>query len=545
MSVQDAAFLHIENGNNPMHIGSVAVLEGPAPAYGDLVRLIAVQAAAGAPIPPEGAVRTGWSRTARLGRRPALPDPVPHSPHRGSAARRPGRAAQSRRPGVRADPRSGQAPVGDLDGGGAPARSLGGHLQGPSLHGGRRLGHRSAHGDVRCHRRGGSATAWRPSGPRHPSPEPSPSRPMAMVRTVADPLGRLRDISGGLRITAGPRTRLAEGAVLLRSLAEWSKRSATSLNGPIGPHRRWSWAEASLDDVKTVRHGLGGTVNDVVLAAITAGFRSLLLHRGEDVSNRVVRTLVPVSVRADSERGVYNNRVSGIFPGLPVSIADPGDRLNAIAAQLSMLKGSKQAVAGDALVKLAGFAPPMLLVAWRAARGPDTAACAPDGRPRTFPVRSIRSTSWAVAWSTRIRTFRSWEACASASRSSRTAGVSSSASPATTTRSPISTSSATASRRGCASWSPPPAVHRRTAPRRAQTADVTSARGRAPRSPRVRRRRCARERGNGRATAPGMAATFPRVGRGDPRSPRGRRHCVPCRDGCCRPRCSRAGARPC
>src|SRR5471030_1125421 len=43
MSVQDAAFLHIENGNNPMHIGSVAVLEGPAPAYGDLVRLIAAK----------------------------------------------------------------------------------------------------------------------------------------------------------------------------------------------------------------------------------------------------------------------------------------------------------------------------------------------------------------------------------------------------------------------------------------------------------------------------------------------------------------------
>ena len=43
MSVQDAAFLHIENANNPMHIGSVAVLEGPAPAYGDLVRLIAAK----------------------------------------------------------------------------------------------------------------------------------------------------------------------------------------------------------------------------------------------------------------------------------------------------------------------------------------------------------------------------------------------------------------------------------------------------------------------------------------------------------------------
>ena len=203
------------------------------------------------------------------------------------------------------------------------------------------------------------------SGAETWAPEPEPGTftlaARGVVSTIADPLARLRDFSGGLSVTAELRPRFAEAAVLLRSLAEWSRRSATSLNGPIGPHRRWSWAEASLEDVKTVRHGLGGTVNDVVLAAITAGFRSLLLHRDEDVSNRVVRTLVPVSVRSDSERGTYNNRVSGIFPGLPVSVAEPGERLNAIAAQLSMLKGSKQAVAGDALVKLAGFAPPMLL----------------------------------------------------------------------------------------------------------------------------------------------------------------------------------------
>ena len=196
-----------------------------------------------------------------------------------------------------------------------------------------------------------------------PPPEPGALTLAAhgVVRAVADPLGRVRDLSASMRMVTGPRTRLAEAAVLLRSLAEWGRRSATSLNGPIGPHRRWSWAEASLDDVRSIREGLGGTVNDVVLAAITAGFRALLVHRGEVVANRVVRTLVPVSVRGPAERGMLNNRVSGIFPGLPVSIEDPAERLGAITAQLSMLKGSRQAVAGDTLVKLAGFAPPMLL----------------------------------------------------------------------------------------------------------------------------------------------------------------------------------------
>jgi WS/DGAT/MGAT family acyltransferase len=113
--------------------------------------------------------------------------------------------------------------------------------------------------------------------------------------------------------------------------------------------------------VKEVRNALGGTVNDVVLAVITRGFRDLLLGRGADVEGKVVRTLVPVSVRSESERGVYNNRVSGLFPGLPVGIEDPAERLANIREQMTAFKGSGQAVAGDVLTKLGGFAPPMLL----------------------------------------------------------------------------------------------------------------------------------------------------------------------------------------
>src|SRR6266581_950762 len=41
--------------------------------------------------------------------------------------------------------------------------------------------------------------------------------------------------------------------------------SASSLNGPIGPHRQWVWTTASLSRVKGIRSELGGTVNDVVL----------------------------------------------------------------------------------------------------------------------------------------------------------------------------------------------------------------------------------------------------------------------------------------
>jgi WS/DGAT/MGAT family acyltransferase len=152
---------------------------------------------------------------------------------------------------------------------------------------------------------------------------------------------------------------VGRGLANLRRVAE--PGPATSLNGPIGPHRRWDWARSSLADVKRIRKAHGGTVNDVVLAAITRGFRDLLLDRGEPVEGRAVRTLVPVSVRAEHERGTYNNKVSAMFADLPVAIDDPVQRLRSISEQMQRLKESGQAVAAERLTALGGFAPAMLL----------------------------------------------------------------------------------------------------------------------------------------------------------------------------------------
>jgi diacylglycerol O-acyltransferase len=73
-----------------------------------------------------------------------------------------------------------------------------------------------------------------------------------------------------------------------------------------------------------------------------------------------VQTMVPVSVRAPSERGTHNNKVSAMFAALPVGVADPVERLTAVRTQMDSLKRSGQAVAGSTLTSLGGFAPPML-----------------------------------------------------------------------------------------------------------------------------------------------------------------------------------------
>jgi diacylglycerol O-acyltransferase len=174
---------------------------------------------------------------------------------------------------------------------------------------------------------------------------------LASVRAVREALSYAREVGQGVAAMAG----VIRGAP-----------PVSSLNGPLGPHRRYAWAATCVDDIKKIRHELGGTFNDVILASITNGFRELLLSRGEEI-DRVVRTLVPVSVRPRDATGkavgdgTFENRISAMFADLPINIDDPIARLHSVTAQMEGLKESKQALAGEALTSMSGFAPPMLL----------------------------------------------------------------------------------------------------------------------------------------------------------------------------------------
>jgi diacylglycerol O-acyltransferase len=135
-----------------------------------------------------------------------------------------------------------------------------------------------------------------------------------------------------------------------------------SVEGLIGPHRRWAAARCALDDAKTIRSAFGGSVNDVILAAVTGAFRTVLIERGDPVGDdTVVRSLVPVSVRQPGDH-TSNNQVSLMIAELPVGIADPLDRLEAIRNQMTALKSSHQIAAGAAVVATAAFLPPVMLV---------------------------------------------------------------------------------------------------------------------------------------------------------------------------------------
>ncbi len=194
----------------------------------------------------------------------------------------------------------------------------------------------------------------------------------ALSDAVRSPVDQARALAGAV---AEPTRAVREAAVQLLGLAEMGGKAArleTVLDGPIGRHRSWQWARADLADVKRIKNTFGGTVNDVVLAAITGGFRALLQSRGEPVAGRTIRTMVPVSVRRPTQHATLGNQVSAVFADLPVGIADPVERLTAVTAQLSGLKGRGMALGVESMLEAVELFPPTMfsLAARLAARMP-------------------------------------------------------------------------------------------------------------------------------------------------------------------------------
>jgi WS/DGAT/MGAT family acyltransferase len=132
-------------------------------------------------------------------------------------------------------------------------------------------------------------------------------------------------------------------------------------NVDIGPHRRYTWVDTELSVFKAIKDSLGGTLNDVVLASVSLALGRYLRGQGVDTEGLELKAMVPVSVRADSQRGALGNQVAAMWAPLPVGVENPADCLAQIRDAMEDLKESGQAVGAQVLTNLAGFAPPTIL----------------------------------------------------------------------------------------------------------------------------------------------------------------------------------------
>jgi WS/DGAT/MGAT family acyltransferase len=168
-----------------------------------------------------------------------------------------------------------------------------------------------------------------------------------MVRTPRRALGQLR------------RNFASIGATTLAGIN--SPAPPSPLNVDIGPHRRYTFVDADLALFKSIKDSLGGTLNDVVLTCVSLALGRWLRRGGHDTTGLALKAMVPVSIRADAERGALGNRVAAMWAPLPVGVEDPAECLEQIRLAMENLKRSGQAVGAQALTNLAGFAPPTIL----------------------------------------------------------------------------------------------------------------------------------------------------------------------------------------
>jgi WS/DGAT/MGAT family acyltransferase len=161
-------------------------------------------------------------------------------------------------------------------------------------------------------------------------------------------------------------SRAREAAHRSRALAEMVVRDeviaapSCSLNRPISGERQLAVIAARLDDLKGIKNALGGTLNDVVLAASAGGLRRLLEHRGEEPPEVGLRAMVPVNIRNDADRLAMGNRISSLFVHLPVAESDPRRRYERQMEEAESLKAGTQATGSKAMMDLTSHMPPVI-----------------------------------------------------------------------------------------------------------------------------------------------------------------------------------------
>ena len=202
-----------------------------------------------------------------------------------------------------------------------------------------------------------------------PRPEPSDAQVLAeaLVERAVSPAEAARGVRAVFRAPRHAVRAVIDAAEAAGTLARAGLAApASPFNVAIGPHRRFAMVRVELADLKRVKNQVGGTVNDVVLAAVAGALGRYLREHGHSTRDLELRAMVPISVRAADEHGALGNRVSSYMAPLPVSSDDPVERLKRVSETMGDLKRSKQAVGATLMTELTDFAPPT--IAGQAAR---------------------------------------------------------------------------------------------------------------------------------------------------------------------------------
>jgi len=200
-------------------------------------------------------------------------------------------------------------------------------------------------------------TVW-----QEPAPEPLDSSLLAAVSvayTVGQAVPNL--ISRSLSMSLHPLNTSGwswKAARALGKLLFIPPDPETLLRGRLDTANHVAYSQPLLlRDIKAVGKALGATVNDILLSAVSGGFRHYLISRGEDTDGLAIRSLVPVDLRRGEDASGLGNKFGLVFLTLPVGIADPVERLQNVHENMDAIKRTPEAWVSYGVMNGLGLVP--------------------------------------------------------------------------------------------------------------------------------------------------------------------------------------------
>jgi len=207
-----------------------------------------------------------------------------------------------------------------------------------------------------------------PPPPPKPDAPPPPPRPDATRRLFDSLLGGMQEgmnrwmefQSGLMNLTQAmideqSRTAMRDAGMLFPRLA--SPISILPFNRACSGERKLVWSTFSFAEARAIRAALGGTVNDVVLTTLSGAVSRYVDMHGQQIANRNLRVMVPVSLRQEDQRGALGNLVSLLPVEIPLDMRDPKERFRYINNKTAAMKGGRVAEGLNLFSALSGTLP--------------------------------------------------------------------------------------------------------------------------------------------------------------------------------------------
>jgi diacylglycerol O-acyltransferase / wax synthase len=198
-------------------------------------------------------------------------------------------------------------------------------------------------------------------------PHPEPSAATLAARGMEGAARRVSGLAAGAAgAVARPGDTLGRAREVAAALGEVARAGMeaapkTPLDVSPGAHRRVMFVRARLEDFKTIKNALGGTVNDVVLAVVAGALRDFMHARGRRTDSMELKACVPVSVRPSDQQQSMGNLLTQVMAPLPLFEEDPVARLRHVRDAMGGIKDSRLAMGAEAIAALQDFAPPTIL----------------------------------------------------------------------------------------------------------------------------------------------------------------------------------------